>query len=161
MKALGIGILIALALLLFFAIANWSLVSAPASLNLLAFSVDGPLGLILLGATFLLVALIAIYALSVRTSALLETRRYVKELEAQRALADDAERSRFSALGTQIGQEFASVREAIAQSRTESFERIQASERSLARALEETANSIYAHLGQLDDKVDRLAQRER
>ena len=43
----------------------------------------------------------------------------------------------------------------------ESFERIQAAERSLVRTLEETANSLYAHLGQLDDKVDRLAQRER
>jgi hypothetical protein len=53
------------------------------------------------------------------------------------------------------------VREAITQSRAESFERIQALERSLARTLEETANSIYAHLGQLDDKVDRLVQRER
>src|SRR5687768_1468863 len=124
-----------LVLLLMFAIVNWSLLTAPASLNFLLFTVEGPLGVILLGATLVLTALAGVYALSLRTAMLLDMRRHTKELEAQRALADTAEASRFTELGA----------------------RIDALERKLLEALGETANSLSAYVGEVDEKLDRLA----
>ena len=46
------------------------------------------------------------YVLSLQGSVLLETRRHTKELQAQRELADKAEASRFTELGTAMRAEF-------------------------------------------------------
>lgn len=135
MKILLWLLAIGLVLLLMFAIANWGLLTAPASLNFLLFNVDGPLGMILLGATLVLTAVAGVYVLSLRTAMLMDMRRHTKELEAQRALADTAEASRF----------------------TELRERIDALEGKLLEALGETANSLSAYIGEVDEKLDRLA----
>ncbi len=157
MKLLGWISLVALVLLALFAVANWSLVAAPATLNFLVFSVEGPLGLILLGATLLLAALFAAYALSLRTTALVETRRHMKALETQRARADDAEASRITALGSVFEREFAALRTSIAESHADAVRRTHALESSLGQAFGETGNALFANLGQIDDKLDRLS----
>jgi uncharacterized integral membrane protein len=157
MKALGWIILGALVLLAFFAVANWSLLTAPATLDFLAFTVQGPLGLIMVGVTIGFAALFGIYALSLRTSALVETRRHTRELQAQRDLADKAEASRFTALGASLEQEFARVRGLIEECRTEARQHALSVEASLKNALSETANELFAHIGEVDDKLDRLA----
>lgn len=135
MKILLWLLAIGLLLLLMFAIANWGLLTAPASLSFLLFTVEGPLGMILLGATLVLTALAGVYALSLRTAMLVDMRRHTKELEVQRVLADSAEASRF----------------------TELRARIDALEMKLLDALEETANSLSACVGEVDEKLDRLA----
>ena len=127
---LAIGVV----LLFVFAIANWSLLTAPATLSFLLFSFEGPLGVILLGAMLVLVTLAAVYVLSLRTAMLMEMRRHTKELEAQRKLADSAEASRFTELSA----------------------RIDALEAKLLQALGETSNSMSAYIGEVDDKLDRL-----
>ena len=114
MNFLGVVILVALFLLAVFTLANWSVLSAPAALSFLVFEVDGPLGVIMLGVTLVLVALFVLYALTLRTSMLMESRRHSQELQAQRTLAETAEASRLSELRTQIEQEFAQLRGAIA-----------------------------------------------
>ena len=157
MKALGWIILAAIVLLAFFAVANWSLLTAPATLDFLAFTVQGPLGLVMLGVTIGFAALFAIYALSLRTSTLMETRRHTRELQAQRDLADKAEASRFTALGGSIEQEFTRVRALIEESRVEARQNALSIEASLKSALSETANELAAHMGEVDDKLDRLA----
>ena len=157
MKALGWIILVALVLLALFAVANWSLLMAPATLDFLAFTVQGPLGLILLGATLGFAALFAIYALSLRTSGLVETRRHTRELQIQRDLADKAEASRFTALGNTVDQEFARVRALIEESRAEARQHALSIEASLKNALSETANELFAHIGEVDEKLNRLA----
>ena len=157
MNALGWIILVALVLLAFFAVANWSLLTAPATLDFLAFTVQGPLGLILFSVTIAFAALFAIYALSLRTSALVETRRHTRELQVQRELADKAEASRFTALGSTVDQEFARLRALIEESRAEARQQALSVEASLRNALSETANELFAHIGEIDDKLDRMA----
>jgi len=159
MKLIGWIALVALVLLALFAAANWSLLAAPSTLNLLVFSVEGPLGLILFGATLLFAALFATYAVSLRTVALVETRRHMKALETQRALADSAEASRFTALATQLERECALLRTTIENTREEGLRRADALQEALTRSLGETGNALFANIGQLDDKVDRLAAR--
>jgi uncharacterized integral membrane protein len=156
MKALGWIIVIGFVLLAFFAVANWSLLTAPATLDFLAFTVQGPLGLILLAVTLGFTALLGIYALSLRTSALVETRRHTRDLQAQRDLADKAEASRFTALGAQVEQEFARVRTLIEESRAEARQHARTIEESLKAALAEAANELFAHIGEIDDKLNRL-----
>lgn len=157
MNLLGLVILIGLVLLGIFTIANLSLLAEPSQLNLLVATVQGPLGLILLGILFVFVALFAIYALSVRATALVETRRHMKELEAQRGLADKAEASRFTALSGQLEQEFARLRTAIDEARADTLRRVDAVEDTLKKSLDDNANAVSAHVGQVDDKLNRMA----
>lgn len=157
MKFLGTVTLLALVLLMFFAVSNWAVLTAPTSLNFLAFTVQGPLGLILLGATLFFLVLFAIYALSLRTSALLDERHHTKELQAQRQLADNAETSRYTALAAQFEDETARTRTLLQDLRTELLSRLDRLEQAQIKVVSETANEIFAHIGQVDDKLNRFS----
>lgn len=148
-------------MLAIFAAANWTLLTATASLNFLVFTVEGPLGIILLGAMVLLVALLMAYVVSVRMGSLMETRRHLKELEVQRVLADKAEASRFTELGARIEAEFGRLRGAQEDVSSKLEGRVDRLEQSLQRTLADNAGSLAAHVGQVDDKLDRLSRPNR
>lgn len=155
MNFLGAVILFALFLLAVFTLANWSALTAPTALSFLVFEVEGPLGVLLLGVTLVLVALFTLYALTLRTNMLMESRRHNQELQAQRKLAESAEASRLSELRQQIEREFALLRGSLeaAGARTDSLEQ------SLKRALDESTNSLAAYVGEIDEKLDRALAR--
>lgn len=145
-------ILLALLLLAVFTLANWSVLTAVTTLSFVAFNVEGPLGVILLGATLLLVLLFVLYALSLRTSMLMESHRLNQELQVQRKLAESAESSRIDALRTQIELEFAQLRGGI-------DVRMDTLAQSTKQALDEATNSLAALVGEMDDKIDRTLAR--
>ena len=157
MSPLAWIIAVALILISLFAVANWTLLTAPASLNFLLFTVEGPFGLVLFGAIVVFAALFAVYAVSVRTSGLLETRRHIRDLEAQRKLAEDAEASRLTQLRAEVKQELAAVRSAVDSARGEVIGRCDALEQGLARQIGETTNALFASVGEVDDKLDRMS----
>jgi uncharacterized integral membrane protein len=141
MNFLGAIILAALLLLAVFTLANWSVLTAPATLSFVAFNIEGPLGIILLGVTLVLVALFVLYALTLRTNMLMESRRLNQELQAQRKLADSAETSRINELRTLIDA------------------RMDEAEQSMKLAINEATNSLAALVGEMDDKIDRALAR--
>ena len=155
MNILGAIILVALFLLAVFTLANWSVLTAPTTLSFVAFNVEGPLGVILLGVTLVLVALFVLYALTLRTNMLMESRRHNQELQALRKLADSAETSRFNELHTQIEREFAQMRGVVG----EIDVRMDRVEQSMKQSLDEAANSLAALVGEMDDKIDRALAR--
>lgn len=155
MNFLGAVILAALFLLAVFTLANWSVLTAPTMLSFVAFHVEGPLGVIMLGVTLVLVALFVLYALTLRTNMLMESRRYNQELQALRKLAESAETSRFNELRTQIEHEFAQMRSVIGAADL----RMDGMEQSMKRSLDEAANGLAALVGEMDDKVDRALAR--
>lgn len=137
MKLLGaLGILV-MGLLAAFVIANWNVLIMPVEVSLLVATIHAPAGIILLGATTLLLVLLGAYTLTLHTSTLLEARRHAKELREQRLLADQAEASRFTELGAAMRAEFAELRAAMQQTTTESV------------------NSLAAVIGEVEDKLDR------
>jgi uncharacterized integral membrane protein len=155
MHILGVIILVALFLLAVFTLANWSVLTAPTTLSFVAFDVEGPLGVILLGVTLVLVALFVLYALALRTNMLMESRRHNQELQVQRKLAESAETSRFNDLHTQIGQEFTQLRSVLGELEA----RMSKEEESMKLALGEATNSLAALVGEMDDKIDRVLAR--
>ena len=148
---------IGLVLLLMFAIVNWSLLAAPASLNFLLFSVEAPLGIVLLSATLVLIAVSVLYVLWLRTATLMELREQRKELETQRTLADNAEASRFTELRAHVDAEAERNRLLIESVRAATLARTDALEGTLLDALRETSNSLAAYVGEVDDKLDRMS----
>jgi uncharacterized integral membrane protein len=156
MNFIGIIILLALFLLSVFTLANWAVLSASSTLSFIVFDVEGPLGVILLGAMLALVALFVVYALSLKTSMLMESRRHNQELEAQRKLAETAEASRLSDLRAQIEREFAQLHDAIGAVDG----RMDSHEQAMKQSLNEAANGLAALVAEMDDKIDRALARQ-
>ncbi|MDD5365694.1 MAG: hypothetical protein PHR30_10165 [Gallionellaceae bacterium] len=152
MKILGVIIIVALALLAVFTLANWSVLTAPTLLSFIVFEIQGPLGVILLGVTLVLVGLFAFYALSMRTAMLMEAYRHKQELQAQRKLAETAEASRLAELRAQMEHDFGQLRAAIEQTGG----RIEAVEQALHKSFEEAANGLAAGIGEVEEKLDRI-----
>lgn len=155
MNFIGIVILLALSLLAIFTLANWTVLSASSTLSFIVFDIEGPLGVILLGAMLVLVALFVVYALTLKTGMLMESRRHNQELEAQRKLAEAAEASRLSELRTQIEREFAQLRDAIGGVDG----RMDGHEQAMKQSLNEAANGLAALVAEMDDKIDRALAR--
>jgi uncharacterized integral membrane protein len=156
MNFIGIIILLALFLLSVFTLANWAVLSASSTLSFIVFDVEGPLGVILLGVMLVLVALFVVYALTLKTGMLMESRRHNQELEAQRKLAETAEASRLSDLRAQIEREFAQLHDAIGAVDG----RMDSHEQAMKQSLNEAANGLAALVAEMDDKIDRALARQ-
>ena len=135
LRAIVFVLLIALVGL--FALINWGAFSALTSLSLGFTTVQAPLGLLMLGLVVFLCVLFTVWVISLQAGSLMDSRRQTKELQAQRDLADKAEASRFTELRTALMAR---------------LDRLQDESRL---ALEQSGNSVAAHIGQLEDRLER------
>ena len=120
-----------------FALINWTVFSALTPLSLGFTKVQAPLGLIMLGLVAFLCVLFTVWVIVLQANSLRDARRQTKELQAQRDLADKAEASRFTEL------------------RSELVARQDRLQRESALTLEQSGNSVAAHIGQLEDRLER------
>lgn len=155
MKILGPLIFAGLILLGVFAFANWDVLTAQTTLSFIAFTWVAPLGLVLLSTLLVFVALFTLYVLILRTSMLMETRRYAHELRDQHLLAENAEASRLNELRHQLEREFTLARETAEKTQTDLSTRIEGAELTLRNAIEESGRSLSAYIGEVEDKLDR------
>ena len=118
-------------------------------------SVQVPLGLVMLA----LLAAEAVIFLGVmiymQSSNLLETRNYARELSTQRELADKAEASRFTELRHYLEAQTAAQQRREQAAEQVLSERFAAQNRVLMARLEQSDNTLAAHMGQLEDQIER------
>ena len=141
--------------ILAFAFANWAVIVAPTTVSLLVADIQAPLGLIMLGLTVLVTVLFLTYLAYLQTTVLLDARRHSRELQAQRELADKAEASRFTDLRNYLDTELRKLGEQIAESRLGVTARIDLAQQDLRTTIEESGNSLAAHIGELEDRLER------
>lgn len=153
MKLVLIIIAIVFVILLVFTAANWQVLTTMTPLSFVVFSIEGPLGIILLGVCLVLTLLVVAYALLLRTNWLMESRRLNRQLEEQRELAEKAESSRITALQEMLRQEFDALTIALHEMGKSNAAQIESFEKSLGKLVEDTGNSITASIGYLDDKL--------
>lgn len=146
MKARSLLVIVLLLLIAVFAAVNWAAFTAPTTLSLVATTVEAPLGLVMLGVLGAVVLVFAAYMALWQSSVLMETRRYSKELQAQRALADQAEASRFTELRSYLQGELQRLDGRLSQV-----------QEAMRTDLRENSNSLAAYLGEIDDRVQRRA----
>lgn len=146
----------ALALLAVFALLNWTAFTAPTTLSLAFTEVKAPLGLIMLVVTGFISGLFLVYILFQQAGVILEARRYAKELNAQRDLADKAEASRFTEMRAFLDGELRRLEAQRSSEMRELGERIEASAQRLREMLAESTRSLSAYVGEVEDKLDRL-----
>lgn len=153
MNLRSLAIVVVLALLAVFAALNWSAITAPMQLSLLFATVQAPLGLIMLGFTALLGMLFLVFAVTMQTSLLLDSRRHARELQNQRELADRAEASRFTDLRTYLEKELAALRLVVEAQSGDVGARVALAERTLRDEIEQSANSLSAYIGELEERL--------
>ena len=142
---------IVLGLIAFFGFMNWPVLNTPVPLWLGVTTVTAPLGTLML----ILFGIVVVLMLAEQSAALAESRRYRRDLDAQRRLADQAEASRFTELRTYLSSEMARTDQRAVETQTTLIARIDQVERSLRAALEQQGNSLAATIGELDDRLER------
>ncbi|MGB4813282.1 MAG: LapA family protein [Methylophilaceae bacterium] len=144
MKLSTLLLLIILVAIAVFAALNWTVFITPTELSLGFTKVLMPLGLVMLGLLTLLTVFFLGFVVYLQTSALLETRRHTRELQASRDLADKAEASRFNELRSFLEAELLKL--------TNQHTQL---EGNLHTAIEHSGNSIAAYIGELDDRLEK------
>lgn len=117
-------------------------------------TVTASLGLVMLG---LLVAATVLYLAStllMQSANLIESRKYARELNTQRELADKAEASRFTELRQYLETTAAAEKQREIVASQLLTDRLTAHERALMARLEQSENTVAAHIGQLEDRLD-------
>lgn len=136
---------------------NWGTLSAPTVMSLGVTTVTAPLGLVMLGLTVLLAAFFLAYVLWLQGTVLVDARRHTKELQAQRELADRAEASRFTELRNFLESQENTHMARNGERHAAVLARIEQLEATLRQRAEQADNTLAAHIGQLEDRLDRRA----
>ena len=137
-----------------FALINWTAFAALTPLSLGYTTVQAPLGLIMLGVLVFFAVLFMVWAFSMQASVMMETRRYARELQVQRDLVERAETSRFTELRNYLSLEQQRTTQADDDMRSALLMRMNRMEAELRARLDQTANSLSATIGELEDRIE-------
>ncbi|MBE7368256.1 hypothetical protein [Ramlibacter pallidus] len=159
MRSRFVLLVVAILLIAGFAALNWSEVIRPAPLWFGFVVADAPLGAILLGLLALALVVFALSAATMRTQTLLESRHHMKELEAQRALADKAEASRFTELRTHIDTHLRELRDRDGIAVSEMEKARLENQRELRAQLEQINRTLAARLNEFEHRLESRFER--
>ncbi len=157
MRFRTLSLLIVLVAIAVFAILNWTAFMTPTTLSLGVADVKAPLGLVMLGVLVFIAALFLVFVVYLQTSVLFESRRHAKVLQANRDLADKAEASRFTELHEFLEAELKRQASRDAESSAAVLARLDQLERDLRAAVEQSGVSLSAYIGELEDRLERVA----
>lgn len=135
---------------------NWTEFVTPTTLSTGFGFVQAPIGLIMLGILILVVGIFVVYILYLHASELLRMRRQLKEMEVQKKLVDQAEASRITDLRNFIDDQFMEQRRLHDASVAAITAKLDASQLTCKGWIEESGNTLSAHLGEIEDRLDRL-----
>ena len=147
-------IVFVLAVVVVFALLNWSVFTAPTILSVGFTTFDAPLGIILLGAIGVLTLLFLIYLVYLQATALMESRQYSRELKNQRELADRAEESRFTQLRSSLETELRQLSQQVVDANAATVSRCDRLDHDLRSAIEQSTNSLSAYIGEIEDRLE-------
>ena len=148
-------VLLVLGIITVFAAVNWSSFMAPTTLSLLFATIQAPLGLIMLGFTALLTALFLLFIAYLQASLFMDTRRHMRELQAQRTLAEQVEASRITELRSYLEAELPKLSKEIAESRVAVDTRLDRLDQDLRSVVEQAGNTLATYIGELEDRLER------
>lgn len=134
---------------------NWETFNMPTDLWLGVATVQAPLGVVMLALTALLSAFFLALLIQLQSHSLLESRRHTKELQLQRERADQAEASRFTELRQYLELEMRAIDKQNLELRGTLLDRIERLDTGVTTAIEQSSNTVAAHIGELEDRLER------
>jgi uncharacterized integral membrane protein len=137
-----------------FVVLNLAEFTRPSDLNLGFTAVQAPLGIVMLIVLAAVIVISVLVGAYVQNSYLQENHATVRELKAQRDLADRAEASRFTELRRFMEEQALVARDresAMAQSLSDRMGQVQ---QSLQGKIEQSGNTLAAYIGELEDRIE-------
>jgi uncharacterized protein HemX len=134
---------------------NWTAFTASTTLYLGFTSVQAPLGLVMLALSAVLALVFLGFSLYVQTTSLIENRKQMKTLQAQRELADKAETSRITQMQQSLEASFNRQAAQLDAHKNDIAARIDRLEQAQRQHTTETGNGLAAALAELDDRLAR------
>jgi TolA-binding protein len=159
MRSRAILLVVAILLVAAFAALNWGEIIRPSPLLFGPVVMDAPLGAILLGLLVLATIAFVISAGAIRTQSLVESRSHHKSLEAQRALADKAEASRFTDLRQHLDTQLRELRERDTVTASEYQQAMLQGQRELRTQLEQINRTVAARLSEMEHRLENRFER--
>ena len=144
MRLRTVVVIFAFLLVAVFVAINWSAFVMPTTLSLAFTSIEAPLGIVMLGVLVLFSLGVAVYMALWQGRMLFDLRRHTKELHEQRALADQAEASRFTELRGVVHAEIERLATQLVMNQA-----------ALEKEIREQSNAISADVAELDDRLRR------
>lgn len=157
MKLNSLLLLLVLVAIAAFSALNWGVFLSPTELSLGYTTVNMPLGLIMLGLLVVVATLFLAFVVYLQGSVLFEARRHSRELQASRALADQAEASRFTELRTFLTAELTKQAVQNGDLRDALLARIDKLEHELRTSMEQSGNTLAAYIGELEDRLEKMS----
>ena len=155
MKLFTLALILLLVLTGFIASLNWAAFSTPTDLWIGFTSIQMPVGVLLLGILTSITVLFLLYVIYLQTSSLIETHRLSRKLEANIALAEKAEQSRFTELKNALVSEMLSQTNLNIESKKAILSGIDQIKTELRSSIEQSGNALSAHLGEFEDKFEK------
>jgi predicted Holliday junction resolvase-like endonuclease len=134
---------------------NWGAFVVPVDLSVGFAVIHVPIGLLMLGLLMVVTVLFLLYVVYLQTSSLLETRRLSRKLEANIALAEKAEASRFTELRSALESEMIKQANREAESRVALLSRVDQLGKDLNVSLGQSTNTLAAYIGEFEDRFVR------
>ncbi len=154
MRIRNLLLLVILGVLVIFAAINWAAIVTPTAISLLFTSIEAPLGLVLLSITALLVVIFLGFVVQMQASIMTDRRRLMIDLNDQRELANQAEASRFTDLQTFLQAELEKLATQNQAVRNGLELQLNTLEQKLSTTIEQSANSLSAYIGELEDRLE-------
>lgn len=159
MKIFTLALILLLVLTGYLAFLNWAAFSLPTDLWIGFASIQMPIGVLLLGILACITVLFLLYVIYLQTSSLLETRRLSRKLETNIALAEKAEQSRFIELKNALVAEMLSQTNLNLEAKSAILSRMDQLKTELRSSIEQSGNTLSAHLGEFEDKFEKSTPR--
>ena len=155
MRARTILFIIAILAVAAFAALNVDEFTRSSVLSLGFRTIQVPLGLVMLLLLVIAVVMFLASTIYMQSTNLIETRKYARELSAQRELADKAEASRFTELRSYLDAQTAATLSREAANASVIAERLSRAQAALLLRIEESDGATAAYMGQLEDRMER------
>ena len=155
MRTKSLLLIVVIMLIAAFAVLNVDEFTRTSTLSFGFTTMQLPLGLVMLMVVTALLLIFLATTIYMHSTQLLETRKYAKQLTAQRELADKAEASRFTELRHYLEAQSAVSAQQKRDTITALETRLEHTEKIVLNRLEQSDNSNAAYWGQNDDALIR------
>ncbi len=159
MKIFTLALILILVLTGYLAFLNWAAFSLPTDIWIGFASIQMPIGVLLLGILACITVLFLLYVIYLQTTSLLETRRLTRKLEANIALAEKAEQSRFTELKNALASEMLKHANLNLEAKSAILASIGQIKTELRSSIEQSGNTLSAHIGEFEDKFEKSTPR--
>ena len=159
MRSRGIFVTLIVVLLGLFTVLNWAALASPQPVNLVFFTVQAPLGFVLIVVALALCFVFLLFSLFRRAAQLRQVSGLERALEGERKLNQQKRSAELEALETRLGERFGGLEASFRDALSEHYGRLEAGERAQAERMEGHVLNIRRELATDLEQIETSIRR--